>query len=147
MTREEIKMKGFEPDGKGGYHKPKKRFASHVDQPPQSPKVTLGKFSTLERKFDMLWASIGGPPLTAEHRFHSKRKWRFDRAHLPSKLAIEIHGGTHSGGRHTRGYGFQGDRQKINSAQAMGWKVFELTAQMICVTCLRSILALIPEVD
>lgn len=105
------------------------------------------KSSSLEIRFDRLWSSIGGPELTKEHRFHSKRLWRFDRSHLPTKVAIEIHGGVHSGGRHTRGKGFSEDRAKFNTAVAMGWRVFELTPDQLNDTCLRQILALIPAVD
>jgi very-short-patch-repair endonuclease len=62
-----------------------------------------------------------------EFRFQPGRKWRFDLACWPIKLAIELHGGTWSGGRHTRGAGFQRDREKMNAAQVLGWSVLEFT--------------------
>lgn len=62
-----------------------------------------------------------------EHRFHKERKWRFDFAIPSAKLAVEIEGGTWSGGRHTRGSGYQADLEKYNTALAMGWKVFRFS--------------------
>jgi len=49
---------------------------------------------------------VGLPDPITELVFHPKRKWRFDYAWEEQKLALEIHGGIHSGGRHTRGRGF-----------------------------------------
>lgn len=71
------------------------------------------------------------PAPIEEHRFHPVRKWRFDLAFLQSKVAIEIHGGIWSGGRHTRGMGFENDREKINEAQIMGWKVLEYSTGQV----------------
>ena len=48
---------------------------------------------------------VGFPDPTTELLFHPKRKWRFDYAWEEQKLALEVHGGIHSGGRHTRGRG------------------------------------------
>jgi hypothetical protein len=84
----------------------------------------------LEATFDYYWRVYGGPALVEEYRFHPERKWRFDRA-LPDKLiAIEIEGGIHSGGRHTRGKGFTGDCEKYNQAVLLGWRVFRFTSDM-----------------
>jgi len=84
--------------------------------------------SHLESKFDLYWRAIGGPKLTSEHRFMAARRWRFDRAHLPTKIAIEIEGGIWAGGRHTRGSGFAADCEKYNSAAMEGWTVLRLTS-------------------
>ena len=98
-------------------------------KPPRRPK---GKGqSGLEKRFFALWVNCGGVPLEREHRFHAERRWRFDAAHVASKVAIEIHGSTWSNGRHVRGAGFAADRAKMNCAQAMGWVVFELCADQI----------------
>lgn len=60
-----------------------------------------------------------------EYKFHPVRRWRLDIAYVISKFAIEIHGGIWSDGRHTRGLGFKGDREKMNTASELGWTVHE----------------------
>jgi len=92
-----------------------------------------------------------------EYRFHSDRAWRFDFAIPEMKIAIEVEGGTYGapvvcnncgmkvsrltkaglryyvreGGRHNRGKGFAGDREKYNSAVILGWKVLSFTTEQI----------------
>ena len=68
------------------------------------------------------------PTPTPEHRFHPERKWRLDWSWPDRKVAVEVHGSVWMQGRHTRGGGFLNDREKMNTAQAMGWKVFEVAA-------------------
>jgi hypothetical protein len=63
--------------------------------------------------------------------FHPKRKWRFDYAWPTRMIALEVHGGIHSGGRHTRGRGFVEDRAKMNEATLLGWTVLEVTPEHI----------------
>lgn len=74
---------------------------------------------------------VGFPDPTTELMFHHKRKWRFDYAWEEQKLALEVHGGIHSGGRHTRGRGFVEDRAKMNEATLLGWTVLEVTPEHI----------------
>ena len=74
---------------------------------------------------------VGFPDPSTELLFHPKRKWRFDFAWEEQKLALEIHGGIHSGGRHTRGRGFVEDRAKMNEATLLGWTVLEVTPEHI----------------
>lgn len=74
---------------------------------------------------------VGFPDPTTELMFHPKRKWRFDYAWEEQKLALEVHGGIHSGGRHTRGRGFVEDRAKMNEATLLGWTVLEVTPEHI----------------
>ena len=62
-----------------------------------------------------------------EHKFHPKRKWRFDYAIPEHKIAIEVEGGVWTGGRHIRAQGFLGDMEKYNTATLMGWRVFRTT--------------------
>ena len=80
----------------------------------------------LRAQFDALWAILRGPVLEQEYRFHPIRKWRFDYACPAARIAIELNGGVWSGGRHVRGAGYLRDREKINAAQLMGWRVIEL---------------------
>ena len=74
---------------------------------------------------------VGFPDPATELLFHPKRKWRFDYAWEEQKLALEGHGGIHSGGRHTRGRGFVEDRAKMNEATLLGWTVLEVTPEHI----------------
>lgn len=60
-----------------------------------------------------------------------KRRWRFDLAWPEKMIAIEIDGGTWTGGRHVSGIGHEKDCEKMNEAAAMGWKVFRFTPTMI----------------
>ena len=72
---------------------------------------------------------------TAEHVFHPTRKWRFDYAFVAEKLAIEIEGGIYSGGRHTRGSGFEKDCEKYNEAVLLGWKILRFSTQSVKSGC------------
>ena len=74
---------------------------------------------------------VGLPDPVTELIFHPKRKWRFDYAWPASMIALEVHGGIHSGGRHTRGRGFVEDRAKMNEATLLGWTVIEATPEHI----------------
>lgn len=61
-----------------------------------------------------------------ELKFHPTRKWRFDFAWLDVKLAVELQGGLyHPRGRHSRGKGQEGDYEKLNEAQRLGWVVLQ----------------------
>ncbi len=68
----------------------------------------------------------GYPPPLFEFPFHVTRKWRWDCAWPVQMWAMEFHGGVWSYGRHTRGKGFINDREKMNEAQLMGWRVLEI---------------------
>ena len=87
--------------------------------------------SDLEAAFDTYWRILGGPDLEAEYRFDQEHRSRFDRAHPLARVAVEIEGGTHSGGRHVRGNGYTTDCVKYNRATAQGWAVFRLTGDML----------------
>lgn len=74
---------------------------------------------------------VGFPDPATELVFHPKRRWRLDFAWPARMIAVEIHGGIHSGGRHTRGKGFVEDRAKMNEAALLGWTVIEATPEHI----------------
>lgn len=96
--------------------------------------------SQLEQRFGMWWIGLKGPDLNCEYRFHAKRKWRFDFAHVPTKTAIELEGGVWINGAHTRGKGFRDDCLKYNEAQFDGWTIFRITVDMISVPLLERII-------
>lgn len=86
-----------------------------------------------ESEFLFLWKALRGPDLVREHRFAENRKWRFDFAHVDTRVAIEIEGGTWGKrkSRHTTGVGYSKDAEKYNAAAELGWKVFRLTSDRI----------------
>lgn len=63
-----------------------------------------------------------------EFRFAPPRRWRFDVAFPLRRIAVEIEGGIWTGGRHTRGSGFQADMQKYNEAALLGWRVLRVSS-------------------
>jgi hypothetical protein len=69
-------------------------------------------------------------PIT-EIRFHPTRKWRFDLGWPMQKIGIEIHGSVYANGHHTRGKGFEDDREKMNEAQLLGWTVLEYSTGQV----------------
>ena len=87
--------------------------------------------SDLERAMATHIRAAGLPTPDPQHLFHPARKWRFDFAWPAHRIAAEVHGGIHTGGRHVRGKGFEEDRQKMNAAALAGWRVFEFTGGMV----------------
>ena len=79
------------------------------------------------------------PEWEREYKFHPERGWRFDlawetkwiRDECFGGVAVEVHGGVHSNGRHNRGKGFTADREKMNEAQLLGWTVLEVCDEHI----------------
>jgi len=87
--------------------------------------------SALEETLALQFRALGVPPPKREHRFHPTRRWRFDFAWPERRLAVEVDGGTYSGGRHVRPAGFEGDCEKHNAAMIADWRVLRFTAAMI----------------
>ena len=81
--------------------------------------------------FLTLWTQTGLSAPVAEYQFAPPRRWRFDYAWPDCRVAVEIHGGEWTNGRHTRGGGFTLDRWKMNTAQLRGWIVLEFTNTML----------------
>jgi very-short-patch-repair endonuclease len=70
-------------------------------------------------------------PHEREYRFSPPRRWRFDFAWPQVMVALEVEGGTFSGGRHTRGPAFERDCEKYNTALVQGWRVLRVTPHQI----------------
>jgi very-short-patch-repair endonuclease len=66
-----------------------------------------------------------------QFRYADDRKWTADFCYPAARLLIEVQGGVWSGGRHTRGAGYERDRVKYFEAQLRGWRVIEVTPAMI----------------
>jgi hypothetical protein len=71
------------------------------------------------------------PIPTAEHKFCSTRKWKFDFAWINEKVAMEIEGGLWIQGRHNRAASMINDMEKYNEAASNGWLVLRFTPQQI----------------
>lgn len=77
-----------------------------------------------------------GIPFRREYQFWPGRGWRFDFAFpdvpVAGRLvAVEIEGGSHIRGKHTRPLGFAKDIQKYNTATLNGWTVLRYTTEMV----------------
>lgn len=88
--------------------------------------------SSLETEFELLWDALYPDiDLWAQHQGIPNRKYAFDYAHLPSRVAIEIQGSQWQKGGHNSGHGLQRDCEKSCLAAAHGWVVMPLVAPMI----------------
>lgn len=88
--------------------------------------VKRAKESAAEREAALLLRAAGlSEGMVREHRFHPERRWRFDFAWPAEKVAVEVDGLLPgAGGRHQRMAGIEGDHEKKNAAQLLGWRVF-----------------------
>ena len=66
-----------------------------------------------------------------EHKFHPKRRWKFDYAFPELKLAVEYEGIFSAKSRHTSIVGFTNDCEKYSEAALLGWIVIRVTAKMV----------------
>jgi hypothetical protein len=81
--------------------------------------------------FAAVITAAGLPAPCREYRFAPPRRWRFDYAWPDYRLALEVEGGTWSGGRHVRGAGYEKDCDKYNTAALLGWTVLRVTSGMV----------------
>lgn len=70
------------------------------------------------------------PPFEREYKFWPGRKFSFDLAWLPQRLAVEVDGGHWIGGRHSRS-GFESDAIKLNQAVIFGWRVLRFSTEQV----------------
>jgi very-short-patch-repair endonuclease len=71
------------------------------------------------------------PEPTREFRFAAPRRWRFDLCWPAHKVAVEVDGGTWTGGRHVRGEGYERDCEKFDEALLLGWLPLRVTTTMV----------------
>ena len=86
--------------------------------------------SAAEEMLALQLRAVGLEPVR-EYRFHPVRRWRIDFAWPDHKLAVEVEGGVYSGGRHTRGAGFEADCVKYNTLAQEGWTLYRYTPRMV----------------
>lgn len=100
--------------------------------------------SHLEKRFLARLSGAGLPAPEREYRFHPGRNWRADFAWPAQRVLVEIEGGTHTGGRHVRGYGFEKDAVKYNQAALDGWTLLRFTGRQsrsaYAIECVRAAL-------
>jgi very-short-patch-repair endonuclease len=87
--------------------------------------------SGLEETLLLLIKAEGLPEPEREWRFHPTRKWRLDFAYPEKRIGIEVQGGIYVRGAHSRGTGLERDYEKLNTAQMLGWTVFQFSRKMI----------------
>ena len=58
-----------------------------------------------------------------EFKYNTARKFKFDYANLPLKIAIEMEGGIYTGTGHAKTGTYLKDMDKYNDAQLKGWIV------------------------
>uniref|UniRef100_A0A6M3J0A1 DUF559 domain-containing protein n=1 Tax=viral metagenome TaxID=1070528 RepID=A0A6M3J0A1_9ZZZZ len=75
--------------------------------------------------------ALGLPSPVMEHRFHPRRRFRFDYAWPLTMLAVEQEGGIFIRGRHSRGKGMLSDMEKYNLATIMGWSILRFTPTQV----------------
>ena len=101
---------------------PKTAHTTHPNIPPSAFYLNRTTYQRCE--------DCRGTAVQWVHDYRHDRNWRLDFAWPwpERKLAVEIEGGVYSGGRHTRGKGFEADAEKSNAAVLAGWRVFRFTA-------------------
>lgn len=98
---------------------------------PQARQKVIEQPNDLEQTLLQQIQLVGLPEPDREYYFHPKRKYRFDFCWPSLMVACEVNGGTWINGRHNRGSSIGKDYEKVNIAQAMGWKVYQFTVDQI----------------
>lgn len=93
--------------------------------------MKVKQLSTAEERLALQMRVDGLAPWVREYQFHPTRRWKFDFAWMSVPLAVEVDGGTHTSGRHTRGKGYAEDCVKLNEALLLGWRVLRFTSEQV----------------
>ena len=104
------------------------------DLPRSRAVATIAQDNAPEFRLQRLLRSVGLPEPVTEFRFDPIRRWRFDYAWPDLMFALEVEGGIWTGGRHTRGAGYNADMEKYNAAALAGWRVLRTTPKELVST-------------
>lgn len=92
----------------------------------------MSKGSKLEDKFFVLMTEAAPDiKILRWQKVIKGRRFEFDFCLPDYRILIEIQGAVFSGGRHTRGYGYTADCEKLRLATFDGWKVLWYTSRDI----------------
>lgn len=104
---------------------------------PAAKQLRLEQLRAEREKYEALFAvQVRGarlPHSEAQYEFAKDhgRKYRFDRAWVSDRVAVEIQGGIYSGGAHARGAGITRDCAKLSLAAILGWRVLPVTGDQV----------------
>jgi hypothetical protein len=84
-----------------------------------------------EARFGAMIAGGEGAGVRDRLRALNLKDWRFDFLWRDARIAVEIEGGTWSGGRHVTGAGYAEDCRKYNAAELAGFMVLRFTGDML----------------
>lgn len=76
--------------------------------------------------------TAGLPIPTPEFAFAEGRKFRWDYAWVPQKVALEQQGGIWVRGAHGRGTGIVRDIEKFSLGAALGWRLLLVEPKDLC---------------
>lgn len=111
-------------------------LGKHYKQPKgENPKKTPGaktkKQPSIGEAELMLQLRANKIAYKPEFKFAEHRRWKADFLILGTRILVEVEGGTWSGGRHTRGKGYEQDCEKYSWAAANGWTVLRFTTGQV----------------
>lgn len=101
----------------------------HLQQLPKSTCRKISKEKSWMEQQLSQWCRQYEFVLSTEHKFHTKRRWRFDWSINSLKIAIEYEGIFSEKSRHTTFKGYSGDTDKYRAAAKTGWEVWRYTAR------------------
>jgi very-short-patch-repair endonuclease len=110
----------------GKHYKPPK-----IEKSKNRPKVEFQKQPSVGEAELMLQLRANHITYKPEFKFCEHRRWRADFLILGTRILVEVEGGTWSGGRHTRGKGYEQDCEKYSWAAAHGWTVLRFTTEQV----------------
>lgn len=103
----------------------------NVEKSKNRPKGKVQKQPSVGEAELMLQLRANRIAYKTEFKFAEHRRWRADFLILGTRILVEVEGGTWSGGRHTRGKGYEQDCEKYSWAAAHGWTVLRFTTGQV----------------
>ena len=102
-----------------------------IHQQNYAREIRRASYRKLESAFDLSARAHQLPPLEKDYPFdRPDSDMELDRAHVPSKVGVEIQGGIWmKGGAHSLPSNIERDIRKFNAAQMKGWLLILLTAR------------------